>query len=118
MPFFTPILGAVGAAIVLIILWDAFETILVPRRIGRRVRLTRYFYVFTWLIWRSLALALPKPARREAFIGFYGPLSLILLLTFWAAGLIVAFALLSLAAHGRTTADLGSLGLEIGRAHV
>jgi len=113
MPLFTPILGTLGATIVLIILWDAFETILVPRRIGRRVRLTRYFYVFTWQIWRSFALTLRKPARREAFIGFYGPLSLILLLTFWAAGLIVAFSLLSLAAHGRTTVDLDSLGLAL-----
>lgn len=89
---FVPVVA--GAALVLIILWDAFETILVPRRIGRRIRLTRYFYVFSWRAWRAVALLVRKPSRREALLGFYGPLSLIVLLFCWAAGLILGFALL------------------------
>jgi hypothetical protein len=92
------LVGAAGAALVAVILWDAFETVLVPRRIGRRVRLTRYFYMLTWRAWRGAALAIRKPSRREALLGVYGPLSLILLLACWAAGLILAFALLQLAA--------------------
>ncbi|MBI5169578.1 MAG: two pore domain potassium channel family protein [Candidatus Eisenbacteria bacterium] len=95
------VLSAVaGAALVLVILWDAFETILVPRRIGRRVRLTRWFYVLAWRIWRALARRVEKPADREAMLGFFGPLSLLLLLGVWAIGLIVAFALLAMATHG------------------
>jgi len=90
--------GIVGVALGLAILWDAFETILVPRRIGRRFRLTRYFYVITWRGWRAMARPIQKPSRREALLGFYGPLSLILLLMCWAAGLIVAYALLQSAA--------------------
>ncbi|MCC6650290.1 MAG: two pore domain potassium channel family protein [Candidatus Eisenbacteria bacterium] len=100
--------GIAGAALVGVILWDAFETILVPRRIGRRVRLTRYFYVAAWRAWRALALRTNPPARRESLLGFFGPLSLILLLTLWAAGLIVAFALLEFAAGGAAGSD--SLG--------
>ena len=92
--------GLAGATLAVAILWDAFETILVPRRIGRRVRLTRYFYVLTWRAWRVLALRIGKPSRREAFLGFFGPLSLILLLVCWATGLILAFALLQVAAPG------------------
>ena len=83
-----------GAALAVVTLWDAFETILVPRRIGRRFRFTRYFYVFTWRAWRRLARGIRKPSRREGLLGIYGPISLILLLMCWAAGLIVAFALL------------------------
>lgn len=90
------LLSALGAALILIIVWDAFETILVPRRIGRRVRLTRYFYLATWRVWRAVARRVGKPSRREALLGFYGPLSLLLLLSCWAVGLIVAFALLEL----------------------
>lgn len=89
-----------GAALVLAILWDAFETILVPRRIGRRMRLTRWFYVSAWRVWRALARRIVTPARREAMLGFFGPLSLLLLLGVWAFGLIVAFALLAMATHG------------------
>lgn len=93
-----------GAALVLAILWDAFETILVPRRIGRRMRLTRWFYVYAWRVWRALARRIATPARREAMLGFFGPLSLLLLLGVWASGLIVAFALLAMATHGEREA--------------
>jgi hypothetical protein len=89
--------GAAGAALVLVIVWDAFETVLVPRRIGRRIRLTRYFYIVMWRLWRALALRLRRPSRRAALIGSFGPLSLILLLTCWASGLIFAFALIEIA---------------------
>ena len=104
--------GIAGAALVVAILWDAFETILVPRRIGRRIRLTRYFYVVTWRVWRALALGIRKPSRREALLGFYGPLSLILLLVCWAAGLITAFSLLQVAAlnvEGLSPTHFGTL---------
>ncbi len=92
------LIGIAGVALGLAILWDAIETVLVPRRIGRRIRLTRYFYVVTWYVWRAIARAIQKPSRREALLGFYGPLSLILLLVCWATGLIVAYALMHLAA--------------------
>jgi len=38
------------AALVLIagVLWDAFETIILPRRVRRKVRITRAFYQLTW----------------------------------------------------------------------
>jgi hypothetical protein len=88
--------GVAGVVLVLLILWDAFETVLVPRRIGRRVRLTRYFYIVLWRIWRAIALRL-RSARREMLLGFFPPLSLILLLLCWAAGLIFAFALIEIA---------------------
>ena len=88
--------GVSGVVLVLVILWDAFETVLVPRRIGRRVRLTRYFYIVLWRIWRALALRL-RASRREMLLGFFPPLSLLLLLLCWAAGLIFAFALIEIA---------------------
>jgi len=105
--------AAAGLILVLVILWDAFETILVPRRIGRRIRLTRYFYLFTWRIWRGMAVRIRTRSRRESLLGFYGPSSLILLLFCWAAGLIFAFALLGVAANARIGAGTPTLGMEI-----
>src|SRR5206468_6486954 len=37
---------------------------------------------------------MPAAARREAFLSFYGPVSLVFLLLVWAAGLILGFAFL------------------------
>jgi hypothetical protein len=34
-------------------LWDAFEVIVLPRRVTRRFRFARFFYRFTWR-WRRM----------------------------------------------------------------
>ena len=91
--------GIPGLALIAIILWDAFETVLVPRRIGRRIRLTRYFYIVGWQACRQIASRIRKPSRREAVLGFFGPISLLLLLVCWAIGLVFGFALLQVAAR-------------------
>src|SRR2546427_5271647 len=84
----------VGIAIVAGILLDAFETIVLPRRITRTFRLTSWFYRNTWVPWARGAKRIKSPARREAVLGYFGPSSLILLLILWAFGLIFGFALL------------------------
>jgi len=83
----------VGIVIVLAILLDAFETIVLPRRVQRSFRLTAWFYRNTWVPWGRLAQHIRKPTRRESFLGYFGPLSLIVLLGLWACGLIFGFAL-------------------------
>ena len=83
-----------GIAIVAGILLDAFETIVLPRRITRTFRLTSWFYRNTWVPWARGARRIKSPARREAVLGYFGPSSLILLLVLWAFGLIFGFALL------------------------
>ena len=40
-----------GAGLVLWVLWEGFETIVLPRRVTRRFQLTRLFYRRTWLTW-------------------------------------------------------------------
>jgi hypothetical protein len=81
-----------GVAIILAILLDAFETIVLPRRVQRNFRLTAWFYRNTWIPWSRVARHIKKPSRRENFLGYFGPLSLILLLGVWAIGLIFGFA--------------------------
>jgi hypothetical protein len=47
-----------------------------------------------WLIWVACARCIGSAKRREAFLSYYGPLTLLLILGVWATGLITAFALL------------------------
>jgi hypothetical protein len=82
-----------GIALILLVLWDAFETIVLPRRVTRKYRLTRLFYRYTWKIWGAVVRICVKGRRQKTYLGYYGPLSLILLLSIWAAGMIVGFAL-------------------------
>jgi len=83
-----------GAAIIWVVLLDAFETVVLPRRVRRHLRLTAVFYRRTWIPWRGIARRIKTVSRQQNFLGYFGPLSLILLLAFWATGLIFGFALI------------------------
>jgi hypothetical protein len=83
-----------GIFLILLVLWEGFETIILPRRVTRRFRLTRFFYRFSWLIWARVVAAVIPVQRQETWFSFFGPLSLLLLLGFWAAGLIFGYATL------------------------
>lgn len=87
------IAAALGSILIVMVMLDAFETIVLPRRVTRRLRLTKLFYQSSWLPWAAIARRL-RGKRREAFLSFFGPLSLIALLAIWATGLIVGFSLL------------------------
>lgn len=95
LPFHTHIsVVLLGIVIIWMILLDAFETVVLPRRVLRNFRLTAWFYRRTWVPWRHIASHIKKPSRRQNFLGYFGPLSLILLMGVWAAGLILGFALI------------------------
>jgi hypothetical protein len=81
-----------GVALILTILWDAFESVVLPRRVTRTFRLTRVFYRTTWRMWAAFVPALIPPRRRELFFSYYGPLSLLFLFVCWALSLILGFA--------------------------
>lgn len=83
-----------GFAVFLIVIWDAFEAIILPRRVTRKIRLTRFYYQFTWISWRFCARLIPSKKHRESFLGYYGPISLLVLIGVWAAGLVLSFAMM------------------------
>ncbi len=83
-----------GFVILCVVLLDAFETVVLPRRVTRHFRLTAWFYRRTWVPWRSLARRIQTVSRQQNFLGYFGPLLLFLLLGFWATGLIFSFALM------------------------
>ena len=89
------ILSAIfGVVLILVVLGDAFETVILSRRVTRRVRLARLFFRYTWLPCAALFRRISSGERRENYLSYYGPLSLLFLLMLWAAGLIFGFALI------------------------
>ena len=100
--------GVVGLLLIGIIIWEAFEVIVLPRRVTRRLRLTRLFYRVTWTAWSASVRRLPSSKRQETYLSFYGPLSLLLLLTVWAAGMILGFALLQFALGSALNVSAGT----------
>src|SRR5436305_8764146 len=84
----------VGVIFIIGILQDSFETVILPRRVSQRFRLSRLFYTSTWMVWSSLARKMRPGNRREYYLSYFGPFSLLLLLVIWALVLVFAFALL------------------------
>jgi hypothetical protein len=81
-------------------LLDALETVVLPRRVRRLFRLTVWYYRLTWGPWAWITRRIESQGRREAVLGYFGPLSLIFLLALWAAGLILGFALVQYGTGG------------------
>ena len=85
---------AAGVLLIGIVLWDAFETVVLPRRATFRFRLTRFFYGAIWPPYASVGRRIRNRLTQENFLSFFGPGSLILLLALWALFLVFGFALL------------------------
>lgn len=102
-----------GVLILWIVLLDAFETVVLPRRVTRHFKLTAWFYRRTWIPWKGIARHIHTPSRQQNFLGYFGPLSLFLLLVFWAAMLIIGFGLVQYGIGGHE--QLGKEPITFGR---
>ena len=103
----------VGIVLLAIVLLDAFETIILPRQVTRRWRLTRLFYRATWFPYIRFANLLPV-RRRERMLSFFGPLSLLFLLTMWGILLVLGFGALHFADHSVSApTQLARFGLSL-----
>ena len=93
-----------GLIVIATVLWEAFETVVLPRRVRRRFRITLVFYRATWIPWRTIARRFSRTMARETFLSYYGPLSLLFLFGFWALALILGFGLMYYGAESTVTA--------------
>src|SRR2546421_6253019 len=80
-----------GIVLILLVAQDAFETIVLPPRGTRRIRLARLFYRVIQIGGTSIGHLIRSRARRESFRGYTGPLSLLALLLFWAVLFVFGF---------------------------
>ncbi len=55
-----------GIVLILLVALDAFETIILPRRVARRFRLVRLITFVIQLGWKSLGYVTRAGARRES----------------------------------------------------
>lgn len=111
MKFFDATLGVL---LILMVLWETFETIVLPRRVTRQFRLTRLFYRSTWRPWVTLAKIRGSKKKHDSLLSYYGPLSLLLLLALWAVTLVIGFGLLHYGLHDKLSGAL--FDSELGNA--
>lgn len=88
--------GLLGLILIALVCQDAFEVMLLPRRVPRRARFIVLYFRLMWPLWRGLARRLPL-GRRERLLSHFGPLSMIGLLAGWSFVLVLGFGLLEYA---------------------
>jgi hypothetical protein len=86
--------GLAGAVIVLVVLRDVFQTVVTPRPVSGRWRLSRIAPLGLWRPWRWAALRLPSVRAREGALGSFGPLAVLISLVTWVLLLVLGYGLL------------------------
>ena len=90
----SPMIAAGSLVLIFLVLADAFEAMLLPRRISQKFRFARLFYVYSSTPWAAMARRMRPSKRMNTFLSIFGPLSVLVLISVWAVGLILGFALL------------------------
>ncbi len=96
------LLGFAGLLLVVLVGSEAFEVMLLPRRVRRSLRFVRIFFVATWKVWSGIARRTRATSFRDSFLSLYGPLSMVLLLSSWACALILGLGLVQWAIQNRS----------------
>ncbi len=100
----------VGVLLIMVILWEGFEIIILPRRVTRRFRFSRYFFRSFWHTWRAMVSAFVPQKFQETWLSFFGPLSNLVMISVWVTGLITGFALVHWAGGSSVGGVDGSAG--------
>jgi hypothetical protein len=88
-----------GAVIVLVAVYDIFQSVVMPRPAVGRVRLSFTLIRGGWRLWRKVAERPRKLQTRETALAAFAPMMLVALLVLWGFALILGFALIFSGLH-------------------
>jgi hypothetical protein len=88
------LLAATALIVISLIVLDAFEAMVLPRRVTHPYRFARLYYQTSWRLWVTAACLFRTNRTRQSFLSVFGPLSLLLLFASWAVILIFSFGVL------------------------
>jgi hypothetical protein len=79
---------------------EFFVALLLPRRVKRDPWIARQIYAIVWPPWRAIARRL-SPATGDSWLGIFGPLGLLLMVSALVFGLLIGFAALQWSAGSK-----------------
>jgi hypothetical protein len=102
----------VGAFLVLAALLDVFESVIVPRSVGRRLRISFYVWRGCWSAWPALGWIGHRDdaEKREDFLALFAPFMLVGLMLVWTVFVLLGYALILWGMRGGTVPPLRTLG--------
>ena len=88
------IFAILGIILVVAAVWDGIETLVLPRTVDRRVSITTIYYRLCWGFVRGIARRLRNHSLQQRILSAYSPLSLLILIAFWALLIVFGYALI------------------------
>jgi hypothetical protein len=107
------LIGVAGLALVLLALWDIFETIVVPRPTPGWLRIARYVVRVSWRAYRNVVVRFRTGLARDSLLGLYGPGATVLLLAVWLSVISVGYGLILFALRADIQPSPQSIGEAI-----
>jgi hypothetical protein len=83
-----------GIGLVVAAVWDGIETLVLPRTVDRRVSITTVYYGICWGFVRACAKRIRNHSLQQRLLSAYSPLSLLILIAFWAVLIVFGYALI------------------------
>jgi hypothetical protein len=102
-----------GAVIVLVTLYDVFQSVVMPRPAVGRVRLSFTVIRFAWRAWRWMAQRPKKLQTREAALAAFAPLMVVALLVLWGLTFILGWTLIFSGLHDGLRPQPDSFGTTL-----
>jgi nitrate reductase NapE component len=104
----------IGFLFIFAALNDVFQSVIVPRAVGRRYRISFVVWRFLWRLWPTIGWAAYRDEdKREDFLALFAPFTLVLLLFIWAVCLIVGYGFVFWAFRGGFAPPIHTLGQAI-----
>ena len=101
-----------GVLLLVLVLWDVFQTVVVPRPSPGWFRLGRYVVRGSWRVVRAFGRD-DLGTRHSQLLGLFAPAMTIMLLVTWLTGLILGYGLILHALRDEMTPSPEDLGTAI-----
>src|ERR1700681_2091679 len=83
-----------GLAILLVILYDIFQSVVLPRPAINKLATVRYLVRGLYWIWRWVGNRMDSIPRRERWLSTYGPGAVLTIFVAWGLALVLAYGLI------------------------
>lgn len=84
----------VGIALVVIVFYDLFQSVVLPRPAINKLATVRYLLRGEWAFWRWLGNRMASVARRERWLATYGPVGVLSSFAVWSLAAVLGYALI------------------------
>jgi hypothetical protein len=86
--------SVVGLVLILIVFYDLFQSVILPRPAVNKVQLARRLVRPTWVMWRWVSQRSSRIDRSEGRLAAFAPAALLMLFLVWAAVAVLGYGLI------------------------